>query len=191
MELATASFSTALTHPMLRQQYGPEGEHFQYGDQRWPRIDDEGTCWIPEDFKVSEMDDDVKYIDYEDSLSQVMRAECEQQPWMAVCETPLYWEEVDCDIYAVKSSGGGAVDEAAEEAKGRGGAPLWIVLPVQLADWPELDSKNQVLGFVPLLTVALLAGFAAHSPSALLPPLALPAHIQACPLLRLCLGVFC
>ena len=79
MELATASFSNALAHPMLRQDdglYGPIGEHFAWGDQRWPHEDSEGTCWIPEEFQQREMDDDTKYIDYEDSLSQVMRGEC-------------------------------------------------------------------------------------------------------------------
>ena len=76
MELATASFSTALSHPMLKQDYGPSGEHYQWGNDRWPRVDQDGVCWIPEEFQQKEMDDDTKYINYEDSLSQVMRAEC-------------------------------------------------------------------------------------------------------------------
>ena len=53
---------------------------------------------------------------------------------MAVCETPLYWEEVDCDVYTSSNSGSGssAGSEAAENAKGRGGMPGWIVVPVQM-----------------------------------------------------------
>lgn len=39
-----------------------------------------------------------------------MRAECDLQPWMSVCEIPLYWEEVDCDIY---------IDRARKEADER------------------------------------------------------------------------
>jgi len=37
-------------------------------------------------------------------MSQIMRAECGEQPWMEVCSKPLTWEKVPCDIYSKTSS---------------------------------------------------------------------------------------
>ena len=54
MELATASFSTALAHPILQQGFvdGPVGIHKPAVDgQIFPRKDEEGTCWLPQDYE--------------------------------------------------------------------------------------------------------------------------------------------
>ena len=77
---------------------------------------------------------------------------------MAVCETPLYWEEVPCDIYDTKEDEPTGVDNAAEEAAGRGGMPLWIVIPVQVlsAIW-----ELHIVYLVTLPWWGLLVGIAA------------------------------
>ena len=55
-----------------------------------------------------------------------MRAECELQPWMQVCEIRLVWLKVDCLIYEPKNE----VVEEEEEWDGR--LSLWVVIPVQI-----------------------------------------------------------
>lgn len=64
-------------HPLLHQNSpGPSGEHFPYSDAtQFPHIDEAGTCWIPKEYAPS--DDTDKWLDYEDSTSEIMRAECE------------------------------------------------------------------------------------------------------------------
>lgn len=56
-------------------------------------------------------------------MSEVMRAECDTQPWMEICSINLDWQSVECDLYDTKSP-------STQEEDG-GGLPAWIVYPVQ------------------------------------------------------------
>lgn len=55
-------------HPLLQQAiYGPYGEHFDISEYRFPRMDGDGVCWMPEgwapEFEGAEWDS------YADSMS--------------------------------------------------------------------------------------------------------------------------
>ena len=56
----------------------PSGIHKQYEDTyRFPHIDENDNCWTPE-FYDPDMDfaENREWIDYEDTTSEIMRAEC-------------------------------------------------------------------------------------------------------------------
>ena len=84
---------------------------------------------------------------------------------MAVCEIELYWEEVPCDIYVavveevtgVDGVEGGSEEDDSPGFTERGGAPLSIVLPVQIASeiW-----KLHIIGLVTLPWWLILASIA-------------------------------
>ena len=58
---------------------GPSGEHFQYSSAyRFPHEDSKGLCWQPQGYDPKTDSPDSKlWLDYEDSVSEVMRAECD------------------------------------------------------------------------------------------------------------------
>ena len=117
MEIATAAFSThyaTMAHPMLQQDATgpvPVGIHNSTStDYAFPREDEEGNCWIPEDFSKGDLEmseegfeGENKFVNYQDPASTVLRADCATASWMEVCSVPLFWEEVDCDIYTKKA----------------------------------------------------------------------------------------
>ena len=118
---ATMAFLAAL----VLAQTAPTGEHTQAGATRFPHVDELGTCWIPTDYDpATDFPENQEWIDYEDSASEIMRAECDRQPWMTICTIPLYWTAVPCDIYAVLAP-------APEEEDEGFALPLYVVLPVQ------------------------------------------------------------
>jgi hypothetical protein len=59
-------------------------------------------------------------------MSEVMRAECDTQPWMEICSIDLTWKTVDCDIYKPEEAGVEAED---------GGLPGAIVYPILFLSW--------------------------------------------------------
>lgn len=68
-------------------------------------------CWQPQGYDpVTDEPDSELWLDYEDSVSEIMRAECDLQSWMSVCKIPLTWEQVDCMIYVKREA-----EEAQEE----------------------------------------------------------------------------
>ena len=85
-------------HPMLMQGSGPAGEHFSVEDvdAEFPHKDEDDVCWQPVGYDSADEPGD-KWVDYEDSTSEIMRAECDTQDWLEVCDIPLDWEEVPCD----------------------------------------------------------------------------------------------
>ena len=50
---------------------------------------------------------------------------------MLVCQIPLFWEKVDCDIYIKRAEAEAAASEGEEEDK-KGLLPLFVVIPVQI-----------------------------------------------------------
>lgn len=144
MELATASFSNA--HPMLSQSSGPVGIHTPYGEDRFPRIDEEGTCWVPVGLDESNANDPNQWIDYDDPESQIKRDDCADFPFNDICANPLSWNTIACEQDEV---GPGADGEDGEEEDGDliPGLPLIIVLPVQLA---EVIWKLHIVGMITL-----------------------------------------
>ena len=68
-----------------------------------------------------------------------MRAECDLQPWMQVCQIPLVWERVKCDIY-IKRAKEEAAEAEGDEKEKKGLLPIWVVIPVQIlsAIWKGL-----------------------------------------------------
>ena len=122
----TPLLSTALfaAHPNLQQAFGPNGEHFPWSDDtRFPHVDSVGQCWQPADYdRYEDTFDSTKWVNYEDSVSELMRKECPVQPWMAVCGIPLNWASVECDIF---------VPEPPAPVVESNGLPLYIVLPFQ------------------------------------------------------------
>lgn len=82
---------------LLAQASSPSGEHFTVDevDAEFPHKDEEGVCWQPVGYSPDD-DGSDKWVDYEDSTSEIMRAECSTQDWLAVCSVPLDWEEVPC-----------------------------------------------------------------------------------------------
>ena len=69
LTLATA------VHPMLMQGSAPAGEHFKVKENssEFPHKDDDGVCWQPAGYSPDD-DGSDKWVDYEDSTSEVMRA---------------------------------------------------------------------------------------------------------------------
>lgn len=132
--LQSISQSLAVQHPLLSQSNGPNGEHYPYTEgSRFPRIDSVGDCWIPEGYNPDQdsPDQDELWINYEDSVSQIMRAECDLQDWMEVCTTPLYWEQVACDIYTAQEE----TTPTTQEEESSPGLSGWIVYPVLFLSW--------------------------------------------------------
>lgn len=131
IQLATAM------HPLLMQgdSKGPVGEHTSVKDvdAEFPHIDEDGTCWQPVGYDPDDEPGD-KWVDYEDSTSEIMRADCDTQDWLEVCQIPLDWEEVNCDGTTGEAAEKTEEDGAVEE-EGSGGLPRWIVLPVQFMAW--------------------------------------------------------
>ena len=88
-----------------------------------------------------------------------MRAECDLQPWMAVCNIPLHWNAVDCKIYINRALEEERLARAEEEAnKPKGLLPLYVVIPVQILSgiWKAL-----VIAIVALPWWLILATLAA------------------------------
>ena len=112
---------------------GPSGEHFQYSSKyRFPHEDSVGVCWQPQGYDPkTDSSDSRLWLDYEDSVSEVMRAECDLQPWMQVCQIPLLWERVDCKVYIERAKAEEA-GSAGEEEEKKGLLPIWVVIPVQV-----------------------------------------------------------
>lgn len=50
--------------------------------------------------------------------------------WMQVCQVPLSWDQVDCNIY---SNAPASQDAQVEETQG-GLLPLWLVITVQIIE---------------------------------------------------------
>jgi len=89
-----------------------------------------------------------------------MRAECDLQPWMSVCDIPLYWEPVKCNIYIKR-----AKEEARAEAAlvepvpdwQKGMIPIYVIIPFQILSgiW-----KGLAIGIVALPWWLILASVA-------------------------------
>lgn len=137
MELASSlAASTALVpvpHHLLQQSsYGPTGLHYRFdAEQRFPRQDAEGVCWQPSGYVQSQdYEGNEDWLEYEDPSSQTLRADCDTMSWMQVCQVPLSWDQVDCNIYAQAPA---TQETQVEESQG-GLLPLWVVIPVQIIE---------------------------------------------------------
>ena len=128
--MATPQF----VHPVLFQEStaeavleatAPFGVHTQVNeDDIFPHIDENGLCWVPDGFaKENLADEEGVWADYQDSQSEVMRAECDTQPWLDICNISLYWLEVQCDVYTAKNGGVAEEDNT---------LPYWIVIITQI-----------------------------------------------------------
>lgn len=126
-------------HPMLTQGlYGPAGMHERANDDyRFPHKDEQGVCWIPEEYTLDN-DEEIPWNDYENPFSQLDRAGCEDpdNAWWDICDPPLRWAEVDCNIYNVQDEDPAALAEVDEEEEETGGwLPAYVVYPVLFASW--------------------------------------------------------
>ena len=156
-------------HPLLQQEYGPYGEHYDITDQRFPRMDYDGVCWSPEGWYPD--NEGEQWDAYADPTSQVKREECEFNKSAPECNEPLFWVEVDCEaagadfsvpVPAKKqaSSGGNGEGPLAWLFWKRGGwLPAFIVVPVQIAAWAWEMLGVAVMwtpGYLALFSVALI-----------------------------------
>ena len=125
--LATAA------HPLLAQGVGPSGEHFKVeGNQsEFPHEDEENVCWQPVGYEPED-DGTDKWVDYEDSTSELMRAQCDTQDWLEVCSVPLDWEEVDCKgKIDTKQGPENGVQDSEEDRF----LPGWVIFLFQFLSW--------------------------------------------------------
>ena len=85
-------------HPQLRQSAGPSGQHFELsGDSVFPRIDEQGLCWVPQSFDAENSDvSSPEWIDYRDPDSELIRESCEID-FREECGRPLSWQMVECN----------------------------------------------------------------------------------------------
>lgn len=85
------SLATAM-HPLLMQSLVPAGEHFTVleVEAEFPHKDENQVCWAPQGYLASDAPGE-KWVDYEDSTSEIMRAECATQDWLEVCQVQLTW----------------------------------------------------------------------------------------------------
>jgi len=85
----------------------------------FPRIDEEGTCWLPQDYEFSsdeEQNNPDLWRSYTDPESQIKRAECTSWSFEDICADQLYWNTTACPERERKeSSGGSGGDAPAEE----------------------------------------------------------------------------
>ena len=134
--------------------------HFQVDPlYKFPHIDEDENCWQPNGFKpeLDRPENEHLFLDYEDKSSEVMRDECADQAWMRVCQIPLYWEQVDCDIYSRKEEVEDE-DENTEEKAAAGGLPT----PVVLATFVVSGILKGLIGFIaggPLIYLNWTFGF--------------------------------